>query len=174
MLKWLEPNAHTGWEMCVKKTCTLSCLLLLLLLMMIAPNSRARKVKGRGRWRGSIDEFKGRGRGVLTTEEWCNQHSKEVEWGLSTRGLKSGAWLIRHNLYFLCVVICPLFMFYYMSFSMSHMYNNVNDLSRQDEFLKSRPNVYSADSLVGSVSDSALHHFPVVWVKRNLDRYLSS
>ena len=41
---------------------------------MIAPNSRARKgEKERGRWRGSMEEYEGRMRGMLTTGNGVTQ-----------------------------------------------------------------------------------------------------
>ena len=41
-------------------------------MMMIAPNSHARKGgKDKGELKGSMDEFEGRGRGILITRVWC-------------------------------------------------------------------------------------------------------
>ena len=52
--------------------------------MRVAPNSRARK---RGKKMGSMEELKGRRRGILTTEKWSNPVTemshymvKRVEW----------------------------------------------------------------------------------------------
>ena len=45
----------------------------ILMMMMITPNSRAIKGgKERGEVKGSMEEFDGRRRGMLTTGEWCN------------------------------------------------------------------------------------------------------